>query len=87
MTLSEEQKQTIKQALAEIFEVDPSDLRDETRFREDLGAESLMAIEVLVEVERKFDVAIKQEFLPRMATLAGVYEVVSEVLAANAAKA
>lgn len=87
MTLSEDQKQTVKNALAEIFDVDPSELREETRFREDLGAESLMAIEVLVEVERKFNVTIKQELLPRMSTLAGVYQVLSEVLAANAAQA
>lgn len=84
MSLTEEQKDVIKEAIAEVFDVDVAELHEGTRFREDLGADSLMAIELLVHVERKFKVTIQQELLLRMTTLAGVYEVVSEVLTATA---
>ncbi len=84
MTLTEGQKKQIVACIADVLEVDPIEIHEETNFRKDFSADSLRAVEILVQLERMFKITIKQEKLAGMLTLHGVYEVIEESLATTA---
>jgi acyl carrier protein len=68
----------IAELVSEILEIDPTEMSDSSRFKEDHGADSLRAIEILASLEREFGVEIDQSNLSRMVNVQGVYEVVQE---------
>jgi acyl carrier protein len=69
---------TIKEIVCEILELEEDEVTQTSLFKEEHGADSLRAIEILAALEREFDVVIDQEALPRMVNLEGVYAVVTE---------
>jgi acyl carrier protein len=75
----------LKTLVAEIIEVDRSRLTLATHFIHDLEMDSLMSLELLTALEKKYAIRIPEEALPDFATLAGVVEVVSTQLLARAA--
>jgi len=72
----------IREMVCDILEIDPAEVSETSRFKEDHDADSLRAIEILAALERRFDLVIDQAELARMVNLAGVYEVVAEADAA-----
>ena len=46
----------LRRTVAAVLDVQPADLTDDARFVEDLGGNSLLALEVLVVLEEKYDV-------------------------------
>lgn len=46
----------LRRAVAQILDVEPADVTDDARFVEDLGGNSLLALEVLVMLEEKYGV-------------------------------
>jgi acyl carrier protein len=56
--------------LAHYFGRPAADLARTTRFREDLGADSLDLVELLFEIERTFDVSIPEMPLGELRTVA-----------------
>ncbi|MEU5693053.1 acyl carrier protein [Actinosynnema sp. NPDC020468] len=68
----------IKELAVAAFEVDADELTERTRFVDDLGVDSLSAIDLLAALEKEFDVEIDQEDVVRLVTLDAVYEVVAE---------
>ncbi|TDD40141.1 acyl carrier protein [Actinomadura sp. KC06] len=76
--LDGEQKGQIKEIVCEILEIDPDELTDGSLFKEDHGADSLRAIEILAALERTFRVTIDQAAMDRMVNLDGVYAVVAD---------
>ncbi|RLJ00934.1 MAG: acyl carrier protein [Candidatus Aenigmatarchaeota archaeon] len=54
-------EERVKRIIAEKYGVDPSELKPETRFIEDLGADSLSTIELIAELEEEFDIEIPDE--------------------------
>ncbi|WP_282791757.1 acyl carrier protein [Streptomyces sp. CC224B] len=77
----------IKTIVCDILEIEPDDLTDTALFKEDHDADSMAAIEILSQLERAFRTDIDQADLPRMVNLDGIVAVVSESLAARAARA
>ena len=75
----------LKTLVAEIIEVDRSRLTPATNFISDLEMDSLMSLELLTALEKKYAIRIPEEALPEFATLAGVIDVVSARLPARAA--
>lgn len=73
---TEEMMNTIRAAVAEVLEVDPDQISQTSRFKEELGADSLQAIEILARMEKAFKVQIDQAELPKMTSLEAVHEVV-----------
>lgn len=71
MTLDEAQVAKIRTLIAEIIEVEEEQIGPQTRF-EDLGADSLRAIEIMAELEKTFGVSIHQDRLAEMTTFEGV---------------
>jgi acyl carrier protein len=70
--------ETLRDLVADILEIDPSELTDEGLFAEEYDADSLRAMEILSRIDKEFDVEVPQEELPRMDNLVHVYEVVKE---------
>jgi len=81
-TMVEAHRERIKEIVSTVLEIDPQVLTDASRFKEDHGADSLRAIEILALLEKAFGVDIAQAELSRMVNLDGVYEVVAEAMRA-----
>ncbi|MFD7500676.1 acyl carrier protein [Streptomyces sp. NPDC001700] len=74
----EERRETIKEIVTDILEIDPDEVTETSLFKEEHDADSLRAIEILAALEKTFNVVIDQSELGRMVNLEGVYEVVSD---------
>ncbi|MEU9970063.1 acyl carrier protein [Streptomyces malaysiensis] len=74
----EERRETIKEIVTDILEIDPDEVTETSLFKEEHDADSLRAIEILAALEKTFNVVIDQSELARMVNLQGVYEVVSD---------
>ena len=68
----------IKDIVTEVLEIDPSEITDASRFKEDHNADSLRAIEILSRLEKHFQIEIPQNDLAKMTNLASVYAVVRQ---------
>lgn len=78
-TLIDDRKNRIKQLACVSFEVAPDQMTDQTHFVEDLGVDSLNAIDLLAALETEFEVEIEPEEIRRMTSVDAVYDVVAEV--------
>lgn len=74
-------KEALREVLCEITEVD--EIPDETPFA-DLGIDSMMAIEIVAEIERTYKISIPEDELANLTTLNKVHEAVSRRLPQNA---
>jgi acyl carrier protein len=54
-------EQKIKRITQQSFGIRPEQITLESRFKEDLGLDSLDAMELIVELESKFDISIPDE--------------------------
>jgi acyl carrier protein len=79
----EDLKEKLREIIAEVSEVD--DIPDETPFA-DLGIDSMMAIEIVAEVERTYKISIPEEELQKLTHFTAVYETVRTHLEAAAAE-
>jgi acyl carrier protein len=66
-------KDQLRGILAEVLDVDEERIKNETNFAKDLGIDSLMALEVVVALEKKYQIKITEKELPELATLNDVY--------------
>jgi acyl carrier protein len=71
----DERLTSIRNIIAEVLEIDATDLTETSRFVEDHNADSLRAIEIMSRLERQFEIEIPQNELAKMTNLAAVYEV------------
>ena len=65
----EEVLQRIREHLAEELEVDPDRIADDTRFKEDLEADSLDLVELVVELEDRYGIRIPDEEAAKILTV------------------
>jgi acyl carrier protein len=78
----QELKDNLRRIISEVTEVD--EIPDEKPFKE-LGIDSMMAIEIVAEVERTYKLSIPEEELKDLTHFSAVYEKVREKRAAAAA--
>ncbi|HET6213628.1 MAG TPA: acyl carrier protein, partial [Micromonosporaceae bacterium] len=71
-------QEKIKEIVCAVLEIDAEAITGVSLFKEDHGADSLRAIEILAMLEKTFGVDIDQAELSRMVNLDGVYQVVAE---------
>jgi acyl carrier protein len=76
--MEQERKQAIRKIVSEILELEDDELRDEGHFVDDYEADSLRAIEILAQLEKKFGISIPQNDLPKMDSVNNVYRVVHQ---------
>jgi acyl carrier protein len=65
----EEVFERIRAHLADELEVDPAEIADGTRFREDLRADSLHLVELVVELEDSYGVRIPDDEAEKIKTV------------------
>jgi len=70
----------IKEIVVDIMEVEPDEVEMDTNFIDDLGADSLKALEVMATLEKNYKIQIPEELLKKMVNLKSVVEVVEEVM-------
>ena len=68
----------VRRHLADELEVDPSRIQPETRFREDLDADSLDLYELVMELEDQYGVKVSEEQAARIKTVAAAVDFVIE---------
>lgn len=71
----------IRNLIAEIIERDPGEIAPDARFFEDLGVDSMMALEILAAIEKKYKISIPEEKLAQLTTLNQTIAVANEFLA------
>jgi len=71
----------VKKVIAEVFKKDESELKLETRIIDDLGAESLDIITLLMEFEDTFDRKIPDEDVEKLVTIGDTVQYIVEILA------
>jgi acyl carrier protein len=75
--MSDTLKVELRQVITEITEVE--DIPEDTSFA-DLGIDSMMAIEIVADVEKKYDIEIAEDELGELINLNAVYEKVKQKL-------
>ena len=76
--MSDTLKEELRQIIIEVTEVE--EIPEDTPFA-DLGIDSMMAIEIVADVEKNYDITIAEEELPDLTNLRAVYEKVQQKLA------
>lgn len=70
----------VKKVIAEVFKKDESELTLETRIIDDLGAESLDIITLLMEFEDTFDRKIPDEDVEKLVTIGDTVQYIVKIL-------
>lgn len=70
----------IRKIIADILLIDPKKISPEAKFIEDLGMDSMMALEIVATVEKKYKIVIPEEYLMKMATLNDVVQIAKQFM-------
>lgn len=73
--------QKIKSIIAEQLGVKPEEVTDDAKFVEDLGADSLDTVELVMALEEEFGVEIPDEDAEKMTTVGSAIKYIEEKLA------
>ncbi|MFH0826966.1 MAG: acyl carrier protein [Candidatus Omnitrophota bacterium] len=76
----EEMKKEVMQLVSEITEIPPGELKEDARFTEDLGVDSMMALEIVASIEKKYKVVIPEDQIPTVRTLQNIYELLGKLV-------
>ena len=68
-------EQDIKALIADIIEMDPGQIDPDAHLVEDLGMDSMMALEILSAMEKKYKIKIPEDDLPKITTVNRAIEV------------
>jgi len=68
----------VKDVVAEQLGVNLDEIKEESKFAEDLGADSLDVVELVMALEEKFDIEIPDEAAEKIATVADAVKFIEE---------
>ncbi len=77
----------IKEIIANVTNIDPTEISDKDSFVEDLQLDSLSLLEIGVDVDYEFKLGVPEERLGELRTVQDSVDLVVECLNAKAAKA
>lgn len=75
-------RETIRQSVNRITGIAPAEILDSSRYRADLGLDSLAALEVVVDIEYAFKIKVPEERIQTIETVQDTITVVQEYLSA-----
>ena len=75
---------TIREVAVEVLSVDADAVTEEARFKEDLEADSLDLVELVMGLEERFDISVPEEDLEGVATVGHAVDLVMAKVAAKA---
>ncbi|HEX5094744.1 MAG TPA: acyl carrier protein [Acidimicrobiia bacterium] len=67
---------TIREVAAEVLSVDPDQVVETARFKEDLDADSLDLVELVMGLEERFDIEVPEEDLEGVTTIGQAVDLV-----------
>ncbi|MDO4223042.1 MAG: acyl carrier protein [Acinetobacter sp.] len=70
-------EQRVKQAVAEQLSIDAATIKNEASFMEDLGADSLDLVELVMSLENEFDITIPDEDSNQITTVQSAIDYVT----------
>ncbi len=76
-------KDQVTEIVCEIIQVPSDEIDPEASFMEDMGIDSLRALEILAAIENKYEITIEPERLRDMTTLNNVLKITEEYLSAR----
>ncbi len=71
----------IRDIIAEIVEKDAGEIKSEANFFEELGVDSIMALEIMTAIEKKYKIVITEERLRQITNLKDTVRLTEEYLA------
>ena len=66
--------------ISEVSGYEPEEIRPETNFFQDLEVDSIKAIEITVAIEKKFKISVRDEDVPKLATVEQAVNLVNKLL-------
>jgi len=70
----------LKKVIAEVLNVDPDEIRPESTFTGDLGADSLDVFQIIMGLEEEFDIEIPEESAEKVVTVEDAVELIKTAL-------
>ena len=70
----------VKEVVAKVLKVDKDSITEESRFVEDLGAESIQSVELMAAFEEEFDIELDEDRSQECKTVGMAVDYISEVL-------
>ncbi|MEU6479399.1 acyl carrier protein [Streptomyces sp. NPDC047017] len=70
-------KEDLRRTVADVLDVDESELTDQAQFVDELGVDSLMALEVMVVLEKKYAVKLGESELKEVTCLQRAYDLLA----------
>ena len=70
----------IKEAIANVSDIDLEDIPDDASFQEDLGLDSLVLLEISVDIELHFGLEVSEEDLANLHTIQDAVDLVQQSL-------
>ena len=68
----------IKEVVVEQLDCNPAEVKEESKFIEDLGADSLDVVELVMALEEKFDIEIPDEAAEGILTVSDVIKYIED---------
>ncbi len=66
----------LKKVIAEVLSVDPNEIKMESTFTDDLGADSLDVFQIIMGLEEEFDIEIPPEKAEKITTVEEAVELI-----------
>jgi acyl carrier protein len=80
----EEAISALREVAVEVLSVEPDQVVETSRFKEDLDADSLDLVELVMGLEERFDISVPEEDLESVATVGQAVDLVMAKVAAKA---
>jgi len=76
--------EALREVAVEVLSVDPDSVVESARFKEDLDADSLDLVELVMGLEERFDISVPEEDLENVGTVGQAVDLVMAKVAAKA---
>jgi acyl carrier protein len=80
----EEALAALREVAVEVLSVEPDQVVEGSRFKEDLDADSLDLVELVMGLEERFDISVPEEDLEKISTVGQAVDLVMAKVAAKA---
>lgn len=71
----------LQNIIAEVLNVDPDEIKPETTFVDDLGADSLDVFQIIMGIEEEFDIEIPNEKAEKIVSVGDAAEAIKNAIA------
>ena len=75
-----EEFEKLKQIIADVLSVDPEEVKMETTFMDDLGADSLDVFQIIMGIEEEFDIEVSEELAENIKTVEEAVELIKNAM-------